>query len=119
MANRKQNSTYSRNEQSLTECDLSYAVNMIGGRWKLQVLSLVENGTCRFVEMKKEFPLMTDRMLTLQLRALEKDGLLKRTVFAEVPPRVEYALTDMALELVPILHQLSKWGSRKRATAGL
>ena len=115
MANRKLNSTYSRNEESLTECDLSYAVNMIGGRWKLQILHLVENRICRFVEMKKEFPLMTERMLTLQLRALEQDGLLMRTVYAELPPRVEYQLTEMALELMPILHSLSDWGSRKRA----
>lgn len=115
MANRKLNSTYSRNEESLTECDLSYAVNMIGGRWKLQILHLVENRICRFVDMKKEFPLMTERMLTLQLRALEQDGLLKRTMYAELPPRVEYQLTEMALELVPILHRLSDWGRLKRS----
>lgn len=114
MAARKQNSTYSRNEQSLIECDLSYAVNMIGGRWKLQLLSLLEDGKRRFSDLSAAFPLMTDRMLALQLKGLEQDGLIRRTVYAEVPPRVEYELTEMATELVPILAQLSAWGSKQR-----
>ncbi|WP_349257896.1 helix-turn-helix domain-containing protein [Ohtaekwangia sp.] len=60
---------------------------------------------------------ITERMLTLQLRAMEQDGLVKRTVYAEVPPRVEYELTEMALELSPILKQLSDWGSKHRKLA--
>jgi len=118
MAARKKNSTYSRNEQSLAECDLSYVINKIGGRWKLQILSELENNTLRFNELKKEFSFITERMLTLQLRALEQDGLVKRTVYAEVPPRVEYELTEMALELIPIFQQLSNWGAKhKRSLA--
>ncbi|HEY5824404.1 MAG TPA: winged helix-turn-helix transcriptional regulator [Cyclobacteriaceae bacterium] len=87
MADRKKNSTYARNEESIVECDLTYAINKIGGRWKLQILDKLENGKLRFSELKKAFPLITERMLTLQLRALEKDGLIKRTVYATVPPR--------------------------------
>jgi len=114
MTTRKKNSTYSRNEASLTECDLSYAINQIGGRWKLQLLSMLANGKCRFSELKTAFSLITERMLTLQLRSLERDGLVKRTVYAEVPARVEYELTEMAIELMPILQQLSEWGNRQR-----
>jgi DNA-binding HxlR family transcriptional regulator len=115
MPARKENSTYSRNEKCIIECDLTYAINKIDGRWKLQILSMLENKKCRFGEMKKEFSYMTERMLTLQLRALEQDGLIKRTVYAEVPPRVEYELTEIALELAPILKQLSEWGNRQRS----
>jgi DNA-binding HxlR family transcriptional regulator len=112
---RKKNSTYSRNEKTIIECDLTYAIHKIGGRWKLQIMSILEENKLRFSELKKEFPLITERMLTLQLKALEKDGLIKRTVYAEVPPRVEYELTSMAVELEPILKQLSEWGGRNRS----
>lgn len=112
MAARKKNSTFSLNEKCINECDLTYAVTKIEGRWKLQLLSALENKKCRYTELKKEFSLITERMLTLQLKTLEKDGLVKRTVYAEVPPRVEYELTEMAAELVPVLKQLSNWGRR-------
>lgn len=114
MATRKKNSTYSRNEQCIIDCDLTYVVYKIGGRWKLLILSKLENKKLRFSELKKEFSYITERMLTLQLRALEQDGLVKRTVYAEVPPRVEYELTAMALELGPIFKQLSDWGNKHR-----
>lgn len=114
MEGRKENSTYTRNEKSIIECDLTYTINKIGGRWKLQILSLLENKTLRYSDLKKEFSNITERMLTLQLRALEQDGLVKRTVYAEVPPRVEYELTEMALALGPALKQLSDWGNKHR-----
>lgn len=114
MAARKKNSTYTRNEKLIIACDLTYAVHKIGGRWKLLLLSKLEKKTMRFGELKKEFPDITERMLTLQLRALEEDGLVKRTVYAEVPPRVEYTLTETALELSPILKLLSDWAGKQR-----
>ncbi len=114
MATRKENSTYTRNEQCIINCDLTYAVQKIGGRWKLPILSTLEKGKSRFSDLKKEFSYITERMLTLQLRALEKDGLVSRTVYAEVPLRVEYELTDMAKLLLPVLEQLSRWGSKHR-----
>jgi DNA-binding HxlR family transcriptional regulator len=115
MAARKKNSTYTRNEQCIIDCDLTYAVYMIGGRWKLLILDKLAHKKLRFSELKKEFSYMSDRMLTLQLKSLEQDGLVKRTVYAEVPPRVEYELTEMALELGPILKQLSEWGGKQRS----
>ncbi|MBS0028935.1 winged helix-turn-helix transcriptional regulator [Chitinophaga sp. 22321] len=114
MATRKKNSTYSRNETIIIECDLTYAVNKIGGRWKILILSKLETQKYRFSELKKELPYITERMLTLQLRTLEEDGLVKRTVYAEVPPRVEYELTEMAKEFGPIFKQLSEWGGKHR-----
>jgi len=114
MGVRKRNSTYSRNEESISGCDLSYAIQKIGGRWKLQILSLLEDKKYRFSELKKEFPLITERILALQLKALERDGLIRRTVYAEVPPRVEYELTDIMLKLGPTLKQLSDWGNEHR-----
>ena len=114
MAARKKESTYAHNEKTIVGCDLTYVISKIGGRWKLQLLSKLEDGKFRFSELKKEFSFITERMLALQLRALEQDGLVKRTVFAEVPLRVEYELTDIALDLVPIFKQLSDWGSKHR-----
>ncbi len=114
MAARKKNSTYTSNEKLIIECDLTYAVNKIGGRWKIQILDKLAGSKLRFSELKKEFPFITERMLILQLKALEQDGMVKRTVYAEVPPRVEYELTEMALEIGPIFKQLSAWGGKHR-----
>jgi DNA-binding HxlR family transcriptional regulator len=118
MAIRKSTSTYSRNEKWIADCDLTYVIAKIGGRWKLQLLSALEDKTLRFSDLKKTFSMMTERMLTLQLKALETDGLVKRTVYAEVPARVEYALTPLAVELWPVLDQLSAWGSKHRQQVG-
>src|SRR5258708_795896 len=102
MAKIKENSTNSVNRRFLTDCNLTYAVQIMGGRWKLLILMRLNSGTHRYGELKKKIPKITERMLTLHLRELEADGLITRQVFAEVPPRVEYKLTDIGLELVPI-----------------
>lgn len=115
MSIRKTSSTYTRNEQCLINCDLTYAVHKIGGRWKLLILSKLQKGRSRFSDLKKEFSYITERMLALQLRALEQDGLITRKAYAEMPPRVEYELTDMAKLLLPVLDQLSNWGNKLRA----
>lgn len=115
MAKRKENSTNSINAQYITqECDLTYAVCKIGGRWKLLILCKLEDGKLRFSEIRKRINGITERMLTLQLREMEKEGLVKRTVYAEVPPRVDYELTEIAKELIPIWKQLDKWGKKHR-----
>jgi DNA-binding HxlR family transcriptional regulator len=85
------------------------AVGMINGRWKLEILWLLSHGTRRFGELKRGLPGITQHMLTAQLRALERDGLIKRTIFAEVPPRVEYETTDAARRLRPIFIEIVKW----------
>lgn len=111
----KENSTNNINRQYIHECDLTYAVCKIGGRWKLLILDKLKGGKLRFSELRKAISGITERMLTLQLRELEKEGLVKRTVYAEVPPRVDYELTEIAIDLIPIWNQLSKWGGKHKS----
>lgn len=91
-------------------CGVTYAIELLGGRWKLLILYKLEKKTLRFIELKKKLPGITDRMLTLHLRELEKSGLISRTVYAEVPPRVEYSLTAIARRLIPVWQMLEQWG---------
>ncbi len=93
-------------------CAVESALAVIGGRWKGVVLYWLSTRTLRFGELRRLLPTCTQRMLTLQLRELEADGLVKRTVFAEVPPRVEYELTPFGRSLEPILLGLKAWGER-------
>jgi DNA-binding HxlR family transcriptional regulator len=97
---------------SIMECPLQSAINVIGGKWKTIILYILADDTMRFGELKKSIPKITQKMLTQQLRELESDGLVTRVVYAEVPPKVEYSQTDFAKELRPILDQLCKWGSK-------
>lgn len=116
MAQRKENSTNSLNRKYITtDCNLTYSICLVGGRWKLLILCKLENGKLRFSALRNEICNITERMLTLQLRELESDGIVKRTVYAEVPPRVEYELTEMGTELIPIWKQLSNWGAKHKA----
>ncbi len=116
MAKRKENSTNMQNEKYIMQnCDAIYAICKIGGRWKMMILCQLKHSTLRFGELKKQIEGITERMLTLQLRELEKDGLIIRTVYAEVPPRVEYRLSDLGCELIPIWDQLDIWGAKHRA----
>ena len=119
MPTKKKDSTYSRNETCHITCDLTYAVSKIDGRWKLLILSMLEDGAHRFSELSNKFSYMSERMLALQLKAMEQDGLISRTVYPEVPPRVEYELTQAGRDLSPILALLSSWGAKQRAFANL
>ena len=85
------------------------AIRMIIGRWKLDILWVLKSGPMRFGELRRALPGITQHMLTAQLRALEADGLVIRTAYAEIPPRVEYALTDGALALRPVFSALIEW----------
>jgi DNA-binding HxlR family transcriptional regulator len=118
MTARKPTSTNSRNREVLGDfCGITYALNLVGGRWKLLLLHKLAPQTLRFSELKTTLPHITDRMLTLQLRELEQDGLLTRTVFAEVPPRVEYTLTARGRALTPTWQNLEAWGNAHRQAA--
>ncbi|WP_022826393.1 winged helix-turn-helix transcriptional regulator [Hymenobacter norwichensis] len=115
MTTRKPTSTNQRNRQVLDEyCGMTYALHLLGGRWKLLILYKLEQQKRRFSELKQVLPHITDRMLTLQLRELEHDGLVARTVFAEVPPRVEYELTASGHALSPTWKSLEAWGNTHR-----
>lgn len=91
-------------------------MEVLGGRWKLAILKQLLTGTQRFSELKRALPRITQRMLTRQLRELEADGLVTRTVHREVPPRVEYALTEAGRSLDAITAQLDAWGRWYRET---
>ena len=99
-------------------CALDVTMEYIGGKWKTVVLWYLRKDTRRFKDLKKLIPGITEKMLSLQLRQLEKDGIINRTVFAEVPPRVEYCLTQQGKTLLPILEELGKWGRWKSKVAG-
>lgn len=117
MGKRKITSTNSLNLQKLVDfCGVVYAIDILGGRWKLVILYKLEKRTLRFHELKKRIPDISDRMLTLHLQELEKSGLVIRTVYPEVPPRVEYSLSESARKLAPIWKQLEEWGWQHRAT---
>lgn len=92
-------------------CPVEATLSVIGGKWKGIVLYyLLMDGTMRFNELKRSVHGVTQRMLTKQLRELEADGLINRHVYAEVPPKVEYSLTDKGESLRPILIALKEWG---------
>ena len=87
------------------------AIDVVGGKWKPLVMYMLGDDTMRFSELLDNVrPRITQRMLTKQLRQLEEDGLVNRKVYAQVPPKVEYSLTDMGKSLMPILDQLCNWG---------
>ncbi|MEE9118077.1 MAG: helix-turn-helix domain-containing protein [Calditrichia bacterium] len=86
------------------------ALDFIGGKWKLLILWLLKDEVYRFSELKRLVPQITQKMLTQQLRELESDGLVHRKVYAQVPPKVEYSLTDLGKSFLPILRSMHKWG---------
>jgi DNA-binding HxlR family transcriptional regulator len=97
-------------------CNIGATLEIIGGRWKAPILFfLLRNGARRFSEIRRFLPGVTQRMLTLQLRDLERDGAITREVFADVPPRVEYALTPYGRTLEPVLLSLRDWGAANKA----
>jgi len=91
-------------------CPVEAALEVIGGKWKGSILYHLLAGKKRFNEIKRLFPSLTQRILTQQLRELERDGIIHREVYAEVPPRVEYSLTEQGRTLAPVLELLREWG---------
>jgi DNA-binding HxlR family transcriptional regulator len=101
-----------RTIETRADCPIEVTPDIIGGKWKGMVLHRLLTGTTRFNELRRAMPKVTQRMLTRQLRELERDGLIHRRVYAEVPPRVEYSLTEFGSSLGPILMAMSDWGER-------
>ncbi len=93
-------------------CPVEVTLEIIGGRWKSVVLYHLLGRTQRFGELRKLLPGVTQRMLTLQLRELENDGVIHREVYRQIPPKVEYSLTDFGRSLEPILRALLAWGEQ-------
>lgn len=92
-------------------CPMTVVHKLISGKWKILILWYLSNQTLRFSEIKKKLPDVTQKMLTNQLRSLEEDGLIYRTVYPVVPPKVEYSLTEAGEKLVPILESMYGYGT--------
>ncbi len=113
---RKINSTNTINEkQILDSCGMAYTLGVIGGRWKPAILCRLNHQTMRYSELKNSIEGISERMLVAQLRELERDGIIKRSVYAEVPPRVEYQLTPLGASLKPVIKAMSGWGNMHRS----
>jgi DNA-binding HxlR family transcriptional regulator len=100
------------------DCPVLLTTSIIGGKWKPLILYYLENRTRRFSELNRLIPTSTKKMLTQQLRELERDAIINRKVYAQVPPRVEYSITRHGQSLRPILRSMSAWGKKHRARYG-
>lgn len=100
-------------KEKVYNCPVEATLDVIGGRWKSLILWHLHSETRRFAELKRLMPKITQRMLTQQLRELEQDGIVTRKVYAVVPPKVEYSLTEAGKSLRPILDAMCQWGTKK------
>jgi DNA-binding HxlR family transcriptional regulator len=92
-------------------CCASLTMGIVGGKWKTVILYHLMEETLRYNELRKAIPSVTERTLSLQLKTLEKDGIIKRTVYTSKPPlKVEYALTDFGKTLIPVIKSIADWG---------
>ncbi len=91
-------------------CPVTYCMSKIGGKWKPVVLFLIRKGVNRFGILHRAISGISKQMLTKQLRELEADGILERKIFPEIPPRVEYYITDFGESLLPIIDDMARWG---------
>ena len=102
--------------KELPACPVETTLTLIGDKWKVLILRDLLPGTKRFGELKKSIGSVSQKVLPAQLRDMENSGLLTRTVYAEVPPRVEYSLTDLGKSLKPILNAMWTWGEEYKKT---
>jgi len=114
---RKTTSSNWANEKALLEtCPMTYTLSVIDGRWKPVILFQISRGVRRFSELEKAIPLISQKMLTVRLKELEKDQLRHREIFVEIPPRVEYYLTEKGRSLLPLLQEMNRWGKSNSNT---
>ena len=92
------------------KCPAEFTLSMIGGRWKIPIIFHLLVGRKRFSDLARAINGVTQKMLTQQLREMERDGLVERQVFAQVPPKVEYSLTELGASLEPIVESMCRWG---------
>ncbi|MCA0150687.1 helix-turn-helix transcriptional regulator [Rossellomorea vietnamensis] len=101
------------------QCAIDLVIDVIGGKWKVLILWNLNEGVKRFNELKRSLPNITQKMLTQQLRELEEHGLVERTVYQEVPPKVEYSTTEMGKKLQATLFEMCKWGDEYAEQKGI
>lgn len=100
-----------KSEESIENCSVKRTLELLNGKWKTRILfELVKHDTIRFGELKKAVPEITNTMLTASLRELEDNKLVNRIQYNEIPPRVEYSLTESGKALFPVFYELAKWG---------
>lgn len=102
-----------------TGCAVEATISVIGGVWKPVILFHLLDGKLRFNAICRLTPAATPRMITLQLRELETDGIISRTIYPEVPPKVEYELTELGRSLEPVLVSMCRWGERLQELSGV
>ena len=100
-----------RTKAELPECPVATTVQLIGNKWKLLIIRNLLNRPWRFNELKKDLDGISQKVLTDSLRSMEEDGIITRTVYPEVPPRVEYALSELGETMRPILASMEQWGT--------
>lgn len=102
--------------KKILDCPVATTINLIGNKWKLLIIRDLLASTRRFGELRKNLDGISHRVLTQNLRELENDGLIKRNVYAEVPPRVEYSLNELGRSLLPIISTMADWGNNYKKT---
>lgn len=93
-----------------TNCAVTYCLNIIGGKWKPVIIHLIRSGVCRYSQLYTKIPEVSRQTLTNHLKELVEDGILDRLVFAEIPPKVEYMITELGESLFPIIDAMKSWG---------
>ncbi|MFT8344359.1 MAG: helix-turn-helix domain-containing protein [Clostridium beijerinckii] len=102
-----------KNEKKVFHCNVELTIDIIGGKWKPLIIHHIGNsGVIRFGELKRKIPNINERVLSRQLRELEEHELISRKVYDEVPPKVEYSITEIGKTLTPILNELGEWGKK-------
>jgi DNA-binding HxlR family transcriptional regulator len=101
-----------KNDYCLTKCPITLTQNIIAGKWKVIILYHLSQRTLRFNELQKLIPGISQNVLTKQLRELENDGLIHREIYKEIPPKVEYSLTDLGKDFVPVMDKMCEWGKK-------
>ncbi len=99
-----------RRKEDLPDCPVATTVSMIGNKWKLLIIRNLISRPWRFNELQRNLKGISQKVLTDSLRSMEADGIITRTVYPEVPPRVEYALSGLGASLCPVIDEMKKWG---------
>ena len=107
-----------KTREELPECPVATTVQLVGSKWKLLILRNLMVRPWRFNELKKDLDGISQKVLTESLRSMEEDGIVTRTVYAEVPPRVEYALSEVGESMRPVINAMAEWGNLYKAQNG-
>ncbi|MBZ9688503.1 helix-turn-helix transcriptional regulator [Clostridium estertheticum] len=97
------------NESNITECPVASVQKIISGKWNMVIIYFLSKGTMRFGELKRKLPNLTQATLTKQLRSLEEYEMIHREIYKQIPPKVEYSLTEIGVKFLPVMSSLEEW----------